>query len=435
MEMIEDTLTKQGCFRDCQHLEMIVYYATGSPSRSMYLEGKGESFVESYIDVANKLKAAGAEKIAMCCNTAHYSIDEISEKSGAPFIDLIEKVVKVCKNKANSKKCKIGLIASDGCLKGRVYEKCFDRIFPEAELVIPSAEMQKEVTRGICNVKNACRFLPEWHKDRPQNIFQNICDSLITRGAEMIVLGCTDIRVDFTYRRDNICIDSLEVLADAILEERGMCNRDSITFWEGYLSDPDLKLEGTKLGNLDSSAIDSDFILKHAVKDCDILDIGSGGGMIINRLHSKVGNIVCVELFEQFSRFIVKSSNVSIVNKDIFDYKPNRNEKFDLITSFGTLHYFNESEAQEIYKKYAEYLKSGGKMIVKQQFGITETVTVQNFSTELGRPYFAQYRTIEEEKRMLGSTGLEVIEIADIYPPEYNKWSNTHYFAIVARKG
>jgi aspartate racemase len=199
LEIIEYKLTKQGFYRDCQHPEIIAYYATKAPSRSMYLEGKGESFIENYIDVAKKLKEAGAEKVAMCCNTAHYAIGEISEKSGVQFINLIEKVVKTCKNKTQGKKCKIGLLASDGCLKGKVYETYFNKIFPEAEIIYPDAEMQKEVTRGICNVKNTCRFLPIENPDRPQNIFQKVCDSLIANEAETIVLGCTDMNVDFVY--------------------------------------------------------------------------------------------------------------------------------------------------------------------------------------------------------------------------------------------
>jgi aspartate racemase len=95
-ELIEIELTKKGAFRDCHHPEIIIYQATQVPSRSMYLEGKGKSFIDDYIDIAKKLKRLGAEKLCMCCNTAHYAIDEIEERSNIPFINLTEEVVKRC---------------------------------------------------------------------------------------------------------------------------------------------------------------------------------------------------------------------------------------------------------------------------------------------------------------------------------------------------
>lgn len=82
LEIIEIRLTKNGAFRDAHHPEMIVYQATQAPSRSMFLEGRGESFIDDYIRVGKKLKNAGAKKIAMCCNTAHFAIDEISSGIG-----------------------------------------------------------------------------------------------------------------------------------------------------------------------------------------------------------------------------------------------------------------------------------------------------------------------------------------------------------------
>ena len=55
-ELIEVELTRQGAFRDCHHPEMIIYQATQVPSRSMYLEGKGESFIPGYVQIAKKIK-------------------------------------------------------------------------------------------------------------------------------------------------------------------------------------------------------------------------------------------------------------------------------------------------------------------------------------------------------------------------------------------
>ena len=53
-QLIEEKLTKSGAFRDAHHPEMLVWQATKVPSRSMYLEGKGPSWIEDYILIGKK---------------------------------------------------------------------------------------------------------------------------------------------------------------------------------------------------------------------------------------------------------------------------------------------------------------------------------------------------------------------------------------------
>lgn len=114
-----------------------------------------------------------------------------------------------------TKQKQFGLIASDGCLKGKVYEKNFEKHFPEAKILYPDYETQKLVTKGICNIKTVSRFYGENDPERPLTIFTEVAGRLRKAGAEKIIIGCTDIRVDY-FDADNI--DSLETLASFILE-------------------------------------------------------------------------------------------------------------------------------------------------------------------------------------------------------------------------
>lgn len=176
-ELLELEFTKNGAFRDCHHPEIITYQATKAPSRSMFLEGRGDSFVPDYIAIAKKLEYCGATKLCMCCNTAHYAIDEIQKNVNIPFINLIEEVAKeVLKRKCH----KVGLMVSDGCLKYKIYDKYFKMICPNVEIVYPDEEHQKLVTQGICNVKNSYRFESNNSKNRPHNIFKKVSQHLLT---------------------------------------------------------------------------------------------------------------------------------------------------------------------------------------------------------------------------------------------------------------
>ncbi len=212
-ELIETEIIKQGAFRDYHHPEIIIWQATKVPSRSMFLEGRGESFIPEYVYIAKKLKTCGAEKVCMCCNTAHYAIDYISKKAKISFINLVENVVKEVKNK---KVKSVGLLATDGCIKSKIYEKYFNKICPKVKIIYPNEKYQQLVTKGICNIKNIHRFDRLNSQERPLNIFKKVVKYLKNKGAEAIVVGCTDIRVDY-YDKKNI--DSLEILKNLILKE------------------------------------------------------------------------------------------------------------------------------------------------------------------------------------------------------------------------
>ena len=95
LQLIEEKCTKKGAFRDCHHPEIIAWQATQAPSRSMYLEGRGESFLEDYIRIGEHLKDCGCDTLCMCCNTAHFFIDELEAKIGVKFINILEEVAKV----------------------------------------------------------------------------------------------------------------------------------------------------------------------------------------------------------------------------------------------------------------------------------------------------------------------------------------------------
>lgn len=211
-----------------------------------------------------------------------------------------------------------------------------------------------------------------------------------------------------------------------------MNNKDSLQFFSLLAkSNPDDK--STKIHNFnDFTKMDVEFILRYVNEKTTILDLGSGSGMAINMIFDKVANITAVEAFAEFSKFIIKSNNVEIKNVNIVSYKSDK--LFDLITMFGIVQYFQEQEVTGLYNKYYKYLKPGGKLIIKGQFGVDDDVTVSGFSDELKTHYYSQYRHLDKEKKIIESNGFVNIEIFDIYPPECNRWANTHFFAIVAEK-
>ena len=182
----------------------------------------------------------------------------------------------------------------------------------------------------------------------------------------------------------------------------------------------------------DHTEQDSAFILRYANRTTVICDLGSGPGLIINRISDSVGHVVAVEPFKEFTDQINKKSNVTICNEtiDAFD----ATDLFDMVTFFATAHYFNTTEIRTVYQKCYRLLKPEGILIVKNQFGVQEDVVVSGYSEELKAEYYAEYRYLPKEQEILASVGFVDFEVVDIYPPEYNRWKNTHFYAIVCKR-
>lgn len=214
-----------------------------------------------------------------------------------------------------------------------------------------------------------------------------------------------------------------------------MENKEALDFFH-KMSEKSQDPKSVKLAKgSDFSQMDADFILKYADGNSTILDLGSGTGLIVNKLSDKVKHVTAVEPFPSFTRFILQRDNITIVNKTIEEFEIQRND-YDFITIFGVMHYFNEEESVGIYKKYQSALKSGGRgrIIIKNQFGVREDVVVEGYSEEQKSNYYAQYRFIDKEVRNLQSVGFINVKVEDIYPLECNRWENTHFYAIVADK-
>ena len=212
-DLIERKTTASGAFRDAHHPEMIIWQATSVPSRSMFLEGRGPDWRPDYIRIASALKALGCDWGCMCCNTAHYAVREISEKSGLKFIDLLEEVAARAKESGGRR---FEIFCSDGARKFDLYGNAFRRICPEIETVYPSEDRQRQVTEVICAVKTAKRFAPA-DQTGPRALLRN----LVSGASAPVILGCTDLRLaysnDDAMMDDDVAIDSLECLADAIV--------------------------------------------------------------------------------------------------------------------------------------------------------------------------------------------------------------------------
>ena len=172
------SLTKAGCDQD--HIPMLVDNNTKVPNRQAAIMGDGDDPGPIIGQMGRRLEAAGADFLVMPCNSAHAFLEPLAELTTIPLISIIEVTADACKDYSS-----VGILATDGCLEfGGFQQALRDRgVTP----VVPEAPDVAELMRLITCIKAGDKG-PE-----VQRSMRDLAATLIERGAEAIIAGCTEI--------------------------------------------------------------------------------------------------------------------------------------------------------------------------------------------------------------------------------------------------
>jgi cyclopropane fatty-acyl-phospholipid synthase-like methyltransferase len=202
-------------------------------------------------------------------------------------------------------------------------------------------------------------------------------------------------------------------------------------YWEklaSRITDP----KQTRNKRDDYSDLEIDFLKPYLKPDTSVLDLGSGSGLVVNKLVKLVGHITAVEKFQNFSQFIEQSGKLELINADIVGFRLHR--QFDLVLATGVIQCIERRFIADIYKNVFNMTKAGAHFIAHIHCGLEQDVIVDRFSEELNTDYYAEYRKHEWEKQQMHEAGFRSVEIHDIFPDWLNKWPNTRHFLFVCKK-
>lgn len=200
-------------------------------------------------------------------------------------------------------------------------------------------------------------------------------------------------------------------------------------FWASRtrVSDP---LVATHFRADNSHHFDFEFLKTFVDPHSEVLDLGAGSCIVALQLAETVKEIVAVDRFCEFLEMAGEHPKLKKVVSDVRNYTTD--QRFDLITVFGLLNYFETDDLMLLVQKIKRFLKPEGSLVIKHQCGIFDEVRVDYYSKEINSIYYAIYRWIETELRFLREIFSDVT-VYDIYPAELNKWTNTHFYAFVCR--
>lgn len=149
----------------------------------------------------DQLEKAGADFLILPCNTLHSLLPELRRRSKREILDLIEEVSREIKNRDIKT---VGILSTTRTRQDRLY----DHALKETNLIYPSKEEQEKVSEIIVRIIRK--------KDKPEDkiYLEGLILGLIRRGAEKVVLACTDL-ANIIDENGSI-LDSTNILIKAI---------------------------------------------------------------------------------------------------------------------------------------------------------------------------------------------------------------------------
>jgi aspartate racemase len=158
---------------------------------------------------AKNLEAAGADGFIICTNTMHKVADLVAAEVGIPLLHIADATAEVLKQDGLSK---VGLLGTGFTMqqafyKGRLAEHGIDVLIPEQQQIqLVHSVIYDELCLGIITPESKKAYL-------------DIVHDLASRGAEAVILGCTEIGLLIQPSDTTVALyDTTKIHADAALE-------------------------------------------------------------------------------------------------------------------------------------------------------------------------------------------------------------------------
>ena len=166
---------------DQDHLRLLIDQNPQVPDRQDAILDDGESPGPMLAAMAVGLEAAGVDFLVMPCNTAHAFADDIVEAISIPFVSIVNTSMESIPAEVSA----VGILETPACHDAHMYGAAL-----EAEVlrhVALDADNRQDLMRLIYAIKGG---------DRSESVrleTKSLAAALVSRGAEAIISGCTEI--------------------------------------------------------------------------------------------------------------------------------------------------------------------------------------------------------------------------------------------------
>ncbi len=170
-------------FGDYGYPEIIIYSVSFQPYVDWPQQERWDLVAQGLSQAAQKLAAAGAEMILIATNTMHLVFDQVQASVDVPMLSLLDAVGEAIAAQGLET---VGLLGTKFTMEKTFYQEALAE--RNIRVVVPQAKDRTYVNRVIYNELVAGQV-----RDASRAGFVQVIDRLVARGAEGIILGCTEI--------------------------------------------------------------------------------------------------------------------------------------------------------------------------------------------------------------------------------------------------
>jgi aspartate racemase len=177
-----------GARTDQEHLRILIDNNPKIPNRTLALLGKGPSPVSQLRLSARALERAGADFIIIPCVTAHAFYAPLQRTTGVPIVHIVRETAGHVLARFPDVRT-IGLLATTGTVGAGLFQEAFAGT--PVRVLTPTAGIQQRFVMRAIFAKTGIKAVgpSAWSK----RLIVDAANSLIARGAEAVIAGCTEI--------------------------------------------------------------------------------------------------------------------------------------------------------------------------------------------------------------------------------------------------
>ncbi|HEX7071371.1 MAG TPA: amino acid racemase [Rhodothermales bacterium] len=228
LDLVRKIFDHTEAVKDQDHLPVaLLSYPDRIIDRSTFLFGKTEvNPAYALADIARLLEQAGAVVAGMPCNTAHApaifdTIEKELKASGhrIRMVHMIRETARYIRNEVPGVR-RIGLLSTLAVYRLKLYHNALQEV--GLETVVPDEDVQEEVVnRTIFDPVFGIKAQANPVTDRARQNLLDAIGHLADRGADAVILGCTELPLAVTESEVNgvPVLDPTDVLAKALIRE------------------------------------------------------------------------------------------------------------------------------------------------------------------------------------------------------------------------
>jgi aspartate racemase len=162
----------------------IMYSVDFEEIEKLQHQGKWDQATDLMIDAARRVEKGGADFVVICTNTMHKMADDVQESINIPLLHIADVTAEKIKEKGMQK---VGLLGTRFTMEEDFYRLRLQEKHG-LEVIIPDEE-ERQTIHSILYSELVMGEIKEISKET----FQKIIGNLVARGAEGVILGCTEI--------------------------------------------------------------------------------------------------------------------------------------------------------------------------------------------------------------------------------------------------